>query len=88
MSRLKSVLMNILTKCTRGLFGHPTVVPIGTSMFVTIRNHGPGASWIGAEPCFGEIIIGRDTIDHVRSLPGGEGTLLENPVNCHGKDFG
>jgi len=67
---------------TLGFSGHSNV---GPDWYVNVRdnsqNHGPqGPLGSGAEPCFGEVIIGRQVIDRVRRLPGGEGALLENPV--------
>jgi hypothetical protein len=67
---------------TLGFSGHPVVSPdwyINT--LDNSENHGPrGPLGTGAEPCFGEIIIGRETIDKATSLPVREGALLENPV--------
>lgn len=67
---------------TLGLAGHPLV---GPDWYVNLQdnseNHGPqGPLKSGGEPCFGEVIIGREVIDRVTKLPMGEGLFLENPV--------
>ena len=67
---------------TLGFAGHPNV---GPDFYINVRDnsqtHGPkGPLQAGAEPCFATVIIGKETIDRIRKLPGREDALLEKPV--------
>lgn len=67
------------TQYTLGMSGRDVV---GPDWYVNVvdntENHGSKG---GAEPCFGEIIVGRETIDLITRLPMRDGVLLENPVS-------